>query len=227
MNKELEIALRYQPHIMFDEKEPFLVTGIGYTVFYESRQSVSFPKRKIIVDTKKMAYVIEYAVWYDYDIEHLYELEHLWIYVSLEGKVLHAEGSFHGKYLNMINPTTGDLNLEEETHLVVYAQPGKHAFLPEGNLVRLIPNWFESCNETAGSAGVLVQEMFSEQIRTDSLLQEQVEQYIKQHYSFEPTLRFQKKICSSKLFMTYDELCEMIPERVNDEITKIKAYYKK
>lgn len=224
MKSDLELALKYQPYIMFDEREPFEVTGIGYTIFRESSQSISFPKRRITVDKEKVDFVIEYAVWYDYDIEHLYELEHLWIYVDNNGNVIDAEGSFHGKYLKMVNPKTGEVNSEEKHHLVVYAQPGKHAFLPEGDLVRLVPNWYEACNKTAGSAGVLVQDMFSDQIRTNPILQQKVEQYIKEKYAFTPTLSFKKKVMSQSIFKTYEELCKSIPERVNCELAKIREY---
>lgn len=224
MKNELELALAYQPYIRFDENEPFMITAVGYTIFRETSQSRSFPKRNIIVNQNTTAFIIEYAIWYDYDIEHLYDLEHIWIYVSKEGNVIDAEGSFHGKYLKMVNPQTGEVELEEDAHLVVYAQPGKHAFLPVANLVRIIPNWFTSCNETAGSAGILLQDMFASQIITDSELQRKVEQYIKEKYSFEPTLTFTKKDLSPEIFMTYEELHKSIPNRVTAEIDKIKKY---
>ncbi len=225
MKSDLELALDYQPYIMFDENEPFEVTGIGYTVFRESKQSVSFPKRQVIVEKEKVDFIIEYAIWYDYDIEHLYELEHLWMYIDYDGNVVDAEGSFHGKYLKMVSPVTGEVVVEDKNHLIVYAQPGKHAFLPEGNLVRLVPNWYEACNKTAGSAGVLVQDMFADQIVTTPLLQQRVEQYIKDKFSFEPTLSFQKKVYDQSIFMTYEELCVSIPKRVNAELEKIKKYF--
>lgn len=225
MLNDLELALQYQPYMMFDENEPFEISAMGYTIFRSSSKSLSFPKRTITVN-EKTQYVIEYAVWYDYDIEHLYELEHIWIYVDYHGEVVHAEGSFHGKYLNMLDPTTGDLVLEDKKHLLVYVQPGKHAFLPAANLIKLIPNWKEACKDTAGRDGVLVQDMFAASIKTNPELQEKVEQYIKEKYSFEPTLRFYKKILDTSVFMTWEELSKSIPGRVNNEINKIINYYK-
>lgn len=222
MKNELELALAYQPHIRFDLNEPFMVTAVGYTIYRETSQSLSFPKRDVIINQRTTAFIIEYAFWYDYDIEHLYDLEHIWIYVSKEGNVIDAEGSFHGKYLRMVNPETGEIELEEDTHLIVYAQPGKHAFLPVANLVRIIPNWFTSCNETAGSAGLLVQDMFTSQIKTDTTLQLKVERYIKEKYSFEPTLIFHKKVLNPEIFVTYEELYKSIPDRVNTELNKLK-----
>lgn len=225
MLTDIEIALKYKPNIRVDINEPFKITGIGYTIFRESKQSLSFPKRSIVIDEKKVDFVIEYSIWYDYDIQHLYDLEHLWIYVGFDGSVVDAEGSFHGKYLKMIDPETGKVILEDSVHLVVFSQPGKHAFLPMGNLIRLVPNWYEACNTLAGSDGVLVQDMFSDKIHTNKELQLKVEEYIKIKFGFEPSLKFKQIGCEDGLFMSYEELFLSIPDRVNTQIRKIEEFY--
>lgn len=218
---DFELALFYKPYIFMDRKEPFEINGIGYTVFRETQKSISFPKRSIIVDKGNVDFVIEYAVWYDFDIQHLYDLEHLWIYVDNQGRVVHAEGSFHGKYLNMVQPDTNRPELIEGHHIAVYSQPGKHAFLPSGNLVRLVPGWFEACNDFAGADGVLIPEMFAGRIEEMDKMQEKVKAFIKKEYSFEPSLLFEMTDCKDELFMTYQDLSNMIPDRVNTQINKI------
>lgn len=218
---DLELALFYKPYIFMDQKEPFEITGIGYTIFRETQKSISFPKRSIFVDKEKIEFVIEYAVWFDFDIQHLYDLEHLWIYIDNQGKIVHAEGSFHGKYLNMVHPDTNRPELKEGHHLVVYAQPGKHAFLPCANLVRLVPGWFEACNELAGAEGVLIPDMFTGKIYEVYKMQEKVKSFIKKEYSFVPSLLFGMADCKDELFMTYQELSNTIPDRVNTQISKI------
>ena len=44
------LAKKYLPIIMVDEKEPFKIQAIGYTVFRDSMRSDSFPKRIIEAD---------------------------------------------------------------------------------------------------------------------------------------------------------------------------------
>src|SRR5690606_40547573 len=69
---------------MLDRMEPFRPVAVGYHVFYESGPSPSFPR---VVELGEPAparcqAVIEYAFWWDWDIQHLYELEHAWVYVG-------------------------------------------------------------------------------------------------------------------------------------------------
>ena len=97
----------YKPYLFFDILEPFPVKAVGYTVFRKTSGSKSFPKRSIDWDTKVCAFVIEYAIFFDYDIEHLYDLEHVWVMVDYNGQVIDAEASFHGKYLKAVEPKKG------------------------------------------------------------------------------------------------------------------------
>ncbi len=57
------LAKKYLPIIMVDEKEPFKIQAIGYTVFRDSMRSDSFPKRIIEADWNQVNCVIEYAIW--------------------------------------------------------------------------------------------------------------------------------------------------------------------
>ena len=216
-------VLKYKPIIMKDKKEPFDITAMGYTVFRETKQSDSFPKRVVKVENG-VQYVIEYAIWYDFDIQHLYELEHVWVYVGSDGSVLKVEGSFHGKYLNMVDLDTGEAVVSESVHPVVFAQPGKHALVPEPRVIRMIPGWRESCLEEAGEAGVLVQDMFRDSIRTDEELQVKTQRYIRENYGFVPSMEFEPFIIEDSEIMTWEELKETIPLRVNKQIEKIREW---
>jgi hypothetical protein len=224
---DLELVKKYKPVIMMDKEEPFTIDAMGYTLFRETRRSSSFPKRKVEINTSQTAFAIEYAIWYDYDIQHLYELEHLWVYVGHDGAVRKVEASFHGKYLNMIDLETGEPNLWEETHPVVYAQPGKHALVPDQRVIRMIPDWRESCMEKAGMDGVLVQDMFEEEIHTDEELQKMTERYIKEVYGFVPSMEFRPFLLENDKLMTWEELKVSIPGRVNGQIQVIREYFSK
>ncbi len=225
MNKDFEILAAYKPVIMQDKKEPFSITAMGCTIFRETKRSSSFPKREIVINREEVEFAIEYAVWYDFDIQHLYELEHVWVYVEHDGTVKKVEASFHGKFLNMVDLDNGELILKDGTHPVVYAQPGKHALVPDPRVIRIIPDWRESCQEKAGTDGVLIQDMFEDQIHTDEDLQKMTETYIKEVFGFCPSMEFEPFILEDEKLMTWEELKKSIPDRVNRQIDIIKAHF--
>ncbi len=226
MEENLKLLTKYKPVIMLDKNEPFEITAMACTVFCENKRSSSFPKREIEIDPKQTAFAIEYAIWYDYDIQHLYELEHVWVYVGHDEMVQKVEASFHGKYLNMVDLEAGKPVLVEETHPMVYAQPGKHALVPDQRVIRLIPDWWESCMEKAGSDGVLVQDMFESEIHTDEELQKMTETYIKERFGFRPSMEFRPFVLEDDKLMTWEALKQSIPERVNCQIRIIREYFK-
>ena len=120
-----ELAARHAPVIRFDAREPFLPSLVGYTVFRTDDDSPSFP-RQIELGARPGAVVaIEYAVWWDWDIQHLYELEHVWVYLNADEQLIGAEASWHGGFNDMA--VNGALLLTDN-RLTVYSEPGKHAF---------------------------------------------------------------------------------------------------
>lgn len=159
-NNNREIWEKYKPVIMQDKKEPFQITAAGCTLFRETGQSSSFPKKKIRINKETTDCAIEYAIWYDYDIQHLYELEHVWVYVNHDGSVQKAEASFHGKYLNV-----------------------------------------------------------------EDLLQEMTEAYIKEQFGFRPSMEFVPFQLGDDMLMTWEELEETIPVRVNLQIERIREFF--
>ena len=124
---EQELALRYAPIVHFDQNETIPLQAVGYTIAKETTRSQSFPKREIVVP-QDAAFVIEYAYYWDYDIQHMYDLEHIWVTVSGDGQVMDAEGSFHGKYLKLLLPELPGALLPTQGHVHAFCQPGKHAF---------------------------------------------------------------------------------------------------
>lgn len=77
----------------------------------------------------------------------------------------------------------------EGAHVHAFCQPGKHAFLPDGALFRLIPGWRECCNVNAGG-GVLVGGPFHGLYEPAPGDDARCLQYIRERFSFEPTLTF-------------------------------------
>lgn len=217
-----ELARQLMPVFMVDKKEPFAIKAIGCTLFTKDERSDSFPKRIISADWEEIGCVIEYAVWFDYDIQHLYELEHVWVYADHAGGAVRVEGSFHGKYLNILNIDSGEPILNPEGRPVVWLQPGKHAVLPDKRLVKLVPEWRESCTLRAGADGVPVPEQFRGWLPALTADEEaRVCAYIKEHYAFEPTLEYVPAQVTADLLIPWDKLKQSIPKRLAAELVKI------
>lgn len=205
-----ELALMYEPHLYFDRKEPFPIDQIGYSVIRKSQRSPSF-ERDIWIDEEKVAFVIEYQLYFDYDIQHMYDLEHFWVYVDHNGKICDGEASAHGKFLNCYRYT---MAIEEETHIPIYVQPGKHALLPEGNLFKLFSNYQTVCDELAGVDGLLVAKMFQSMMIKNSYIDNQVCTHIKENYSFQPSLEFYPIRYGEDIIVPWEELYLIIPKRI-------------
>ena len=130
---DLEIARRHAPVLYFDLAEPFLPDLVGYAVLRRPGPSPTFDRYLDLglPDGGRAAAVVEYALWYDWDIQHLYELEHAWAYLDAEGELVHAEGSWHGEPVPLVRD--GRPSAEGRRPLA-YAQPGKHALSADPTL---------------------------------------------------------------------------------------------
>jgi putative hydrolase of the HAD superfamily len=208
---EHELAVRYAPFLRFDQREPFLPLTAGYTVIRSSGPSPSFP-RTIEVDLGEQ--VVEYAIWWDWDIVHLYELEHVWVYLDSSGKLARAEASWHGSYHSM--EVNGGLPLSGD-RLMLYSEPGKHAFAPSST-------WFQSgekmnrwlCCKGAGIGGVLVGELFTDLIDTKSPETDKLVQNFLRRHAFVPSYEFNRKLqIPAERLVPWPELFRWIPERVS------------
>lgn len=203
---------------MFDRGEPFELIHLGYTVLREEGRSPSF--NRSIAFPPDAVWCVEYAVYFDYDIQHLYDLEHIWVYADKWGKLIDGEASFHGRYLKALDLSPAPEKGEE---MICFCQPGKHAFMPQGNFFRMLPDWFSACNLSAGSMGLLAMDLYGGRIRTDDGINARVGAYIKSHFAFEPSLEFEYREIDDLKVIPWPELFEIIPSRVNAEKNRIMA----
>ncbi len=218
MNNAKEIVKKYSLYIYFDENEPFFPVKVGYSIFDKPGESKSF-NRKIEFDTDSVSFAIEYSIYWDYDIQHLYELEHAWIYVDKNGELTDGEASFHGRYLKALLKDKS--NIEDETHMRVYSQPGKHAFLPKPEYFELIPDLRTATYERAGSSGLIVTSIFKGIYETNEDINKMVENYLKK-FKFKPAMRFKKYVVPDNIFITWEELFAEIPKRIADRLEDIR-----
>lgn len=228
---EREIALRYAPIIHFDRNETIPLRAVGYTVFRKTERSRSFPRRMVNVP-ENAALVVEYAYYWDYDIDHMYDLEHIWVTVDHAGHVMASEGSFHGKYLTLLVPELSGATLPTDEHVHAYCQPGKHAFLPVGELFRMVPGWFECCNSMAGGP-VLIGGPFEGKNNADGknrftpTAEDDAHsvRYLREHLAFTPTLDFTQSMPENVVYMTWEEMFRWIPGQVEAECARLKEIY--
>jgi glycerophosphoryl diester phosphodiesterase len=209
------IAARYAPIIVFDQREPFLPLAAGYTLFQAAAPSPSF-RRDVLLhapDRPPAQLVIEYAIWWDWDINHLYELEHVWVFVDAAGRVVHAEASWHGGFQTMRH--NDDIVLDGD-HVVVYAEPGKHAFAPD-------PTWFAEraaphprgvTEALAGLGGLLVTALFKGAIERTPLADTLARTYLARR-AFTPSFTFSQRFAFDPAqLVPWATLRDWVPRRI-------------
>src|SRR5262245_37989710 len=85
VTSDFELAARHAPILFFDHEEPFRPSRVGYSVLREPADSPVDPRRRLDgptplrFDLSGLEAVIEYGIWWDWDIQHLYELEAVWV----------------------------------------------------------------------------------------------------------------------------------------------------
>ncbi|CAI6056568.1 hypothetical protein PAECIP112173_01613 [Paenibacillus sp. JJ-100] len=213
----LEVAMSYAPILMFDQNEPFYPDLVGVSLLDHPGPSPSF-RREIIFPSEMVQYVIEYAIWWDYEIGHLYEMEHVWVYVGHDGEVVDCEASFHGRVLRGMLKER--VNLVGE-HVCLYSQPGKHAFSPLPVVFELLPNLYSATGVEAGCDGLLVNEMFAPFFQTSEQIDARVKRYL-QTKAFVPSMQFEEYLLQPEMFMTWDKLFELIPQRIKDRLKELE-----
>ena len=222
-----ELALRYAPWIHYDAADTIPLRAAGYTVFHGTARSRSFPKRTVRVEAPA-AFTVEYACYFDYDIEHLYDLEHVWVTADAEGRVIGAEGSFHGKFLNLLVPGFPGSIPPDGTHVHAFCQPGKHAFLAAGEVTRLYPGW-ESCCSRAGGPVLIGNPFCAEFSPTGEDLfvptaedDRRSDRYLREVLSFKPTLDFSRaELPREDQLLPWEKLFEKIPAWIAEECRRL------
>lgn len=218
------LAARYAPILLFDSREPFLPLAAGYTIFREGGPSSSF-RQGFVVDLAPQGqpqaqFAIEYAIWWDWDIGHLYELEHVWVYVDDAGRVVRCEASWHGGYHDMRRE--GRLALDGD-HVVLYSEPGKHAFAPT-------PEWFRErrrqsrrseTSELAGIGGVLIARFLEGKVKPAPLNARLAHTFLSR-LAFEPGGEFSQVFrFTPEMLVPWPALCDWMPVRINDILERL------
>lgn len=214
---EKSLFLRHCPRIYKDKADPFPIRYIGCTAFTEPRRSDSFPKWFVDPRAEGAAMILEYAVYYDYDIQHMYDLEHIWVALDEQGSLIDCWCSFHGMRLRAAGVSTF---AKDGEYPILYSQPGKHAMLPHPELFRLHPDFYRACGSAAGG-GVLVPGFLSGKVKSDPKTDETVARYIRETYSFTPSLVFVPEQIEEAQLVSWPALLDRIPALLSAQLEKI------
>jgi hypothetical protein len=225
-----ELAARYAPLIFFDRKEPFLPLAAGYSIFMQDGASPSFPRRiELCAEGRAPAvFVIEYAIWWDWDIQHLYEVEHTWTYVGANGKVVFSEASWHGGF-NAMTLDGGKVRVSRQNdgdHPIVYSEPGKHAFAakPEILIEQRRDKTLRECGPRAGSGGLWVTPLFQGilDLRKNAEVDACVTAHL-QEQAFTPAFVWSKQfLITSELLIPWPTLFDWVPARIDWWIARLQ-----
>ncbi len=210
---------RVAPILYMDRLEPFKPVRVGVTVFEATAPSPSFD-RIVHVDPERIRFVVEYAIYWDYDIQHLYELEHVWIYVGRDGRIEGCEGSFHGRYL--VGLLRDRSNVTDDGRVILYSQPGKHAMSPLEEVFRLLPNVESCCMEEAGKDGLLEPDMFRGEFKRGKLDDELSERHLRA-FAFRPSFEYVPHEWTPGIFVPWSELRREIPERMKALLASLET----
>ena len=216
-----QLALRHAPLIRFDAREPFFPIVVGYTVFHASAQSPSFPREIQLREGVKCA--IEYAIYWDWDIQHLYELEHIWLHIGHDDALVAAEASWHGDFNTMLD-ADNPLPLEDG-RLVLYSEPGKHAFARSpAELHQRRARTISSCGSQAGRMGVHVTPLYEGIITGRKPLNNRLVHTWLEYQRFEPSYDFSTRFdLRDVIFADWRHVHAWIPRRVEQWIAHLQA----
>ena len=218
---DLALAGAVAPVIRFAANEPFLPTRVGITVLTEPRQSPS--AELMITFGPGVDRVIEYAIWWDWDIQHLYELEHVWLKVDAAGRVVAVAASAHGELFDMLRPD-GSLPIEDG-RVTLYAEPGKHAFhaVPETIVARR--EWLEaSCGPMTSAGHVLINAMFETAFAAITAADHRAVRRHLQGRAFLPSFTFDQRFDVATLDrLSWPQLHDYIARRVPEVLSQVRA----
>jgi putative hydrolase of the HAD superfamily len=220
---DLALARRHSPIIWFDDAEPFLPQAVGYAVLRQPMHSPTFERylHLGVPGGRAAAAVIEYALWTDWDIQHLYELEHVWSYVDDEGRLIHAEASWHGEWAPLLQ--AGRLSGEDERP-VAWAQPGKHAMAPDPRAFTSIDAYRLLVAQEArppAREGLLIGDTMRGRLRRTARADALARAYLHTR-AFEPTFRFGRRWdARSAPFEPAEHLLEGIPARIRTVLRRL------
>lgn len=210
------LARRHAPILLCDANEPFRPETIGISRLSPGERSPSC--RHVPPAPAGTAHVIEYAIWWDGDIQHLYELEHVWVAVDAQGTALGVSASAHGGILDMAEAHW------HEGRVVLYCEPGKHAHSPDAARITARREALDrACLSGEDLRGIMINEMFGDMLAFLSPYDQFLGRTYLQSLCFAPayefSLRFDLAQCR---FVSWSELVNHVPVFIRAQLEELR-----
>jgi hypothetical protein len=175
---------------------------------------------------KRAAKILEYAVLYDADIQHIYDLEHVWVYLDQKNEPISIKATRHGTIVTQYE--TPDKIRYQKGHPVLFASPGKHAYYTSPN--QLSRNILSNVNQS-GADRVYPIQWFDEEMWRKILPyypgNVQIKLYFLENLTYKPSFRYRKyMIPNRKLMTSWDNLKAEVPVFLIKFLKKIQDYFK-
>lgn len=213
-----EDFLRYLPFLYQDENETVPLRKIGFHLCTQAGPSASVPGMTLSPADRDTRFLIEFSLYWDYDIQHMYDLEQIWVFVGGDGSLRGLWNSFHGFVLDAFGLPA--MVHRRDGRPMLYIQPGKHAPLADPALFGLHKDFRASLREQAGG-GLLIPPFLADVLRTTPELDDRIRRHIRKSLTFEPSGRYVPVPVTPDMLCPTGELLALIPSFVDESIRKL------
>ncbi len=213
------LARQLAPILLCDKLEPFEPHVVGISHLKRGEPSPSF--RHMNPFTKapnRTSSVLEYAIWWNGDIQHLYELDHVWIYLNENNVPIHITASAHGEMIDISQSNWQDRQIR------LFCEPGKHALAPASADILAKREFLDAaCSQSETIDGFQIPAEFKDHMSFLSPYDHFLAcDYLKQ-MRFTPSYSFEKSFDLSKVpFLTWNELEILIPRFIRDRTERLR-----
>ncbi|MCY1666679.1 HAD family hydrolase [Rhizobium sp. SL86] len=211
------LARQHAPILLCDAREPFRPQTIGITRLTAGEQSPSC--RHTPPAPEGTVHVLEYAIWWDGDIQHLYELEHVWVALNADGVALGVCASAHGGLFDMSQAA------REDGRVVLYCEPGKHAHSADAAAILARRQALDhACQSGEDLRGIMINDMFCDALAFLSPYDQFLGRAYLKSLCFAPTYDFSLRFDLAQMrFASWSELANHVPVFIRDQLEQLRA----
>ncbi|WP_319496687.1 HAD family hydrolase [uncultured Cohaesibacter sp.] len=213
------LARQLAPILLCDKNEPFEPAVVGISHLKRGEPSPSFHhKNPFTRAPNRTNSVLEYAIWWNGDIQHLYELDHVWIYLNENNSPIHITASAHGEMIDISQSNWQDRQIR------LFCEPGKHALAPTSAEIIEKRAWLdEACSSSEQIYGFQIPDAFKDHLSFLSPYDHFLACDYLRGMRFQPSYRFEKSFDLSKVpFVSWNELETLIPRLLRDQTEELR-----
>ena len=160
--------------------------------------------------------VLEYALYYYADIQHVYELEHCWMYLNAREELIGVKATRHGVFMTLFSTPQSIQYFKGDP--ILFVAPGKHEMTSDLTMFNF-QILDKACSSRAGSVG-LYRFYFVDRDNLRRIAQvskDKKKPYIHQKflekYAFHPSFRWRKcQIINDRVLRPWDTLQKAVPD---------------